>query len=42
MSLKRLISRLRRSTSGVAFIEFAYGLPAVMGLSMYGIEIGNY
>lgn len=42
MPLKRLIARLRRSTSGVAFIEFAYGLPAVMGLSMYGIEIGNY
>lgn len=42
MTLHRLISRLRRSTSGVAFIEFAYGLPAVMGLSMYGIEIGNY
>lgn len=42
MLIKKLTRRLRRSTSGVAFIEFAFGLPAVMGLSMYGIEIGSF
>lgn len=42
MLIGRRLAELARATSGVAFIEFAYGLPAVMGLSMYGIEIGNY
>lgn len=42
MLLRRRLAELARANSGVAFIEFAYGLPAVMGLSMYGIEIGSY
>lgn len=40
-TLRHVTRRLAACTSGVAFIEFAYGLPAVMGLSMYGIEVGN-
>ncbi|HYZ48293.1 MAG TPA: hypothetical protein VE567_05295 [Sphingomonas sp.] len=37
----RLLALLRENRSGVALIEFAYSLPAVMGMGMYGIETAN-
>lgn len=36
-----LLSHLRRDRSGLALIEFAYAMPAVMGMGMYGIETAN-
>lgn len=36
-----LLSRLRRDRSGLALIEFAYAMPAVMGMGMYGVETAN-
>lgn len=38
----RRISALRRDTSGVAFVEFAYVLPILLVLGMGGLEIANY
>lgn len=35
------LARLRKSCSGIALIEFAYGLPALMGIGMYGLETAN-
>jgi Flp pilus assembly protein TadG len=40
-SFKDAIARLRFDRSGVALIEFAYALPAVMGMGMYGVETAN-
>lgn len=37
----RLLALLRENRSGVALIEFAYSLPAVMGMGMYGVETAN-
>ncbi|QHL91034.1 histidine kinase [Sphingomonas changnyeongensis] len=43
LSPTRLLpARLSGNAKGVAYIEFAFSLPAFMGLSMYGIEVGNY
>ena len=33
--------RLKRDTSGLALIEFAYTLPIFLGLGFYGIEVSN-
>jgi hypothetical protein len=33
--------RLRRDTSGLALVEFAYSLPLLLGLGGYGIELAN-
>lgn len=33
--------RLRRDDSGLALLEFAFGLPLVLGIGMYGIETAN-
>tara|TARA_R110000787_G_scaffold16887_7_gene53465 strand:- start:53696 stop:54400 length:705 start_codon:yes stop_codon:yes gene_type:complete len=40
-SIKRILSALAVNTSGLALIEFAYSLPLVMGVGMYGAEIAN-
>lgn len=37
----RKLSALARDTSGLALIEFAYALPVVMGVGMYGAEVAN-
>lgn len=39
--LHRLARRLRRSTSGVAMVEFAIAMPFFLGVGMYGIETAN-
>ena len=36
-----LLKRLRRDTGGLALVEFALALPAVMGMGMYGVETAN-
>ena len=41
MHLIRTFQRLRRDTSGLALIEFAYAMPAVMAMGMYGVETAN-
>lgn len=33
--------RLKRDTSGLALIEFAYTLPIFLGLGFYGVEVSN-
>lgn len=33
--------RLRRDSSGLALIEFAYSMPLVFGIGMYGVEVAN-
>jgi Flp pilus assembly protein TadG len=35
------LALLRDNRSGIALVEFAYGLPAVMGIGMYGLEVAN-
>lgn len=42
MASTRMLSLLRENRSGVALIEFAYTLPAVMGMGMMGVETANY
>lgn len=37
----RLLTSLRRNRSGVALIEFAYSLPPVMAMGVYGVETAN-
>lgn len=37
-----LRQRLRRDTSGLALIEFAYALPVLLLLSLTGAELANY
>lgn len=39
--LRTAAGRLRRSTSGVALVEFAFSLPIVLGIGCYGIECAN-
>jgi hypothetical protein len=40
-ALPRFVRRLRNARSGVALIEFAYGLPIVLCIGAYGIEVAN-
>lgn len=40
-NLKSLLARGRADQSGVALIEFAFVIPVLMVLGMYGIEIAN-
>ena len=40
-TLPHLLRRLRGETSGLALIEFAYTMPAVMAIGMYGVETAN-
>lgn len=40
-TLQSLPSRLRKDQSGVAYIEFAYSLPLLMALCIYGVELAN-
>lgn len=40
-SFAGLLSKLRHDRSGLALIEFAYAMPAVMGMGMYGVETAN-
>lgn len=39
--LIRLSHRLRGDTSGLALLEFAFALPIVAGIGLYGIEMSN-
>ena len=39
--LSGLTNRLRRDQRGLALLEFAFGLPLVLGVGMYGIETAN-
>ena len=39
--IRSLANKLRRDTSGLALIEFAYSLPLLLGLSCYGLELTN-
>ncbi|WP_414902945.1 TadE/TadG family type IV pilus assembly protein [Sphingomonas flavalba] len=44
-SLTRLrdgAARLRRCESGVALVEFAFSMPIILGMGMYGLEVTNY
>jgi hypothetical protein len=43
-SLRRLVSTLRtlsHDTAGLALIEFAYGLPVLLGIGLGGVEVAN-
>ena len=40
--LTRLLKRLARENSGVAFVEFGYSLPFLMVLGLGGVELANY
>lgn len=39
--IRRLRHRLRRDESGVALLEFAFALPLVLAVGLYGIETAN-
>ncbi|MDB5678114.1 hypothetical protein [Sphingomonas bacterium] len=39
--LARTPLRLTRDTSGVALLEFAFGMPIVLMLGLYGLEVAN-
>jgi Flp pilus assembly protein TadG len=39
--LRDLAARLRRDSSGLALIEFAYSMPLLIVLSFYGLEMTN-
>lgn len=41
-SLSRALRRLRRNTSGVAFVEFAFTAPIILSLGMLGTETAYY
>lgn len=41
MKPTRLLTRLRKDTSGVALLEFAYSLPILIGLAGFGLEMSN-
>jgi hypothetical protein len=41
MSLRRIVSRLRGDTSGLALVEFAFGFPILMTIAGFGMEITN-
>lgn len=38
---RRLFSRLLGDTSGVALLEFAYAMPVVMAVGLYGVETAS-
>ena len=40
--LSALARRLRRDTSGVALLEFAFSLPIVAGIGCYAVELSNF
>lgn len=40
-SAKALLQRLRHDRSGAAFIEFAYSLPILIPLTIFGLEAAN-
>jgi hypothetical protein len=42
MSLRTLAQRLRRDTSGLALLEFAFSLPIFLTMSLTGAELTNY
>jgi hypothetical protein len=39
---RRLIRQLRRSTAGVAMVEFALTAPFFLGAGLWGLEVANY
>jgi hypothetical protein len=39
--LRRFAARLRRETSGLALIEFAFAAPIMLTLGLYGLEAAN-
>ncbi len=39
--LRTMLRALRRDSAGLALIEFAYGLPVLLGIGLGGIEIAN-
>ena len=39
---QNLLARLRRDTSGVAMLEFAFSMPIVLSLGLLGVETSNY
>lgn len=41
-ALPRLARQLRSDRSGVAFVEFAFAMPVLIGVSLYGLEAANY
>lgn len=41
MRIKRTLAALVANTSGLALIEFAYALPLLMGVGLYGAEVAN-
>jgi Flp pilus assembly protein TadG len=42
MRIAPMLRRLRRDTSGVAMIEFAFTLPFLAGFALYSMELTNY
>ena len=40
-NLRAVLRALRRDTAGLALIEFAYGLPVLLGIGLGGVEIAN-
>lgn len=40
--LRRRAAEVRRCESGVALIEFAFSMPIILGMGMYGLEVTNY
>lgn len=41
LRLRAGVRRLRRDQSGLALLEFAFGMPIVLGLGLYGVETAN-
>ena len=41
LDLRTLPARLRRSKSGLALTEFAFSLPVLLALGLYGFETAN-
>jgi hypothetical protein len=39
--IRQLLGDLRRDTSGLAFIEFAFSLPVLVVVGLYGAEVAN-
>lgn len=42
MTLRTLITRFRRDTSGLALLEFAFSLPIFLTMALTGAELTNY
>lgn len=40
--MRRLLSRLRGSRSGIALTEFALGMPVLLIVGLWGVELANY